>query len=288
MTCIGMPNCSPFVLRNMEAEAILRLDAQHEKRVHPSGTNTSQTPMSCLFLRVTNVIMQYFCNSLSAVLYLSLPPKWFVLDTAWCSSFAAGIVSLYSPIQRQIGKIFRDSLGDLRPTGAIEFLRTGFMIERSWSLTVHLFLFLCTPYVAVHRLHLSHPSQPSLLCQPKFWHAACLFPSLRLLRSCSSIAVKATSHGLTLYTVVPRAFRLRPLGPDDGSKGTLCGLWMGPLCGQPRCLVPNGGTIHIGLAGVDVDQPTSCQYSSIQRHVMVYQGLASKAGWQGRRLQLQR
>lgn len=95
--------------------------------------------------------MQYFCNSLSAVLYLSLPPKWFVLDIAWCLSFAAGIVSLYSSIQRQIGKIFRDSLGDLRPTGAIEFLRKGLMIERTWSLTVHLFLFLCTPYVAVHR-----------------------------------------------------------------------------------------------------------------------------------------
>lgn len=145
MTCIGMPNCSPFVLQNMEAEAILRLDARHEKRVHPSGRNTSQTPMSCSFLRVTNVFMQYFCNSLSAVLCLSLSPKWLVLDTAWCSSCAAAFWSLYSSIQRQIGKIFRNSLGNLRPTGAIKFLWTAFEIERSWSLTVHSFLFLCTP-----------------------------------------------------------------------------------------------------------------------------------------------
>lgn len=145
MTCIGMSNCSLFVLRTMEAEAILRLDAQHEKRLHPSGRNTSQTPMSCSSLSVTNVVMQYFCNSLSAILYLSLPPKWLVLDTAWCSSFAAGIGSLYSSIQRQIGKIFRDTLGHLRPIGAIESLRTGLMIERFWSLAAYLFLFLCTP-----------------------------------------------------------------------------------------------------------------------------------------------
>lgn len=191
MTCIGMPNCSLFVLRNMEAEAILRLDARHEKRVHPNGRNTSQTPMSCSILRVTNVVMQYFCNSLSAVLCLSLPPKWLVLDTAWCSSFAAGIWSFYSSNQRQIGKIFRDSLGDLRPTGAIEFLPTGLMIERSWSLTVHSFLFLCTPptlpftdfiYLIHHNHHCS--VDQSFAMQPASFQASAT--EVVLIYSCQS------------------------------------------------------------------------------------------------------
>lgn len=45
-------------------------------------------------------------------------------------------------------------------------------------------------------------------------------------------------------------------------------------------LVPNEGTIHIGLERVDVDQLTSCQYRSIQRHGMFSKTWHQKQGWQ--------